>query len=273
MDGCRGSATTLIPLFLPIPSLPGYTRSKLAGLNNSDVPSPYPAGAQLFFRTVTAIHESPFAFKIAFVLCDIAIIFLLFIMQHRAGNGEHWVLAYAWHPLLTTEVAASGHVDIVGVLLLVISAAALGRRWRVTAAITFALAVAVKFLPIVLVPLYWRRLRIRDGALAVVAFGLLYLPFLKGGRIPIGARARRRRHRDGSGGATASSETADAVVLVDRIDRVSDAIAIGRRSLLIARQSVLAGIGLSLARDGRRRASACCRRSAGRFCRRASTWQ
>ena len=51
----------------------------------------------------------------------------------------------------------------------------------------------------------------------------------------------------GSAGATASSETADAIVLVERVDRVVDAIRIGRRSLSIARQSVLAGIGLSLA--------------------------
>ncbi|HSC51478.1 MAG TPA: heavy metal translocating P-type ATPase [Gaiellaceae bacterium] len=50
----------------------------------------------------------------------------------------------------------------------------------------------------------------------------------------------------GSGGATVSSETADAVVLVDRVDRVADAIRISRRALFIARQSVLAGIGLSL---------------------------
>jgi heavy metal translocating P-type ATPase len=54
----------------------------------------------------------------------------------------------------------------------------------------------------------------------------------------------------GSAGATVSSETADAVVLVDRVDRVADAIRIGRRSLSIARQSVLAGIGLSLVAMG-----------------------
>jgi heavy metal translocating P-type ATPase len=49
-----------------------------------------------------------------------------------------------------------------------------------------------------------------------------------------------------SAGATVASETADAVVLVDRIGRVADVIQIGRRSLRIARESVLAGIGLSL---------------------------
>ena len=51
----------------------------------------------------------------------------------------------------------------------------------------------------------------------------------------------------GAAGATVSSETADAVITVDRVDRVADAIHTGRRALHIARQSVLAGMGLSLA--------------------------
>ncbi len=46
--------------------------------------------------------------------------------------------------------------------------------------------------------------------------------------------------------ATVSSETADAVITVDRIDRVADAVSIGRRTVRIARQSVLFGIGLSV---------------------------
>ena len=50
----------------------------------------------------------------------------------------------------------------------------------------------------------------------------------------------------GSLGATVSSEAADAVIVVDRIDRVVTAIGIGRRSLTIATQSVLWGMGLSL---------------------------
>lgn len=51
----------------------------------------------------------------------------------------------------------------------------------------------------------------------------------------------------GAAGATVSSETADAVITVDRIDRVADAVHAGRRALQIARQSVLAGMGLSIA--------------------------
>jgi alpha-1,6-mannosyltransferase len=156
-------------------------------LNNPDLPSPYPAGAQLFFRAVTAIHESIFTLKVAFVVCDFAIVMVLLDILRRSGQGAHWVLAYAWNPLLATEVAGSGHIDIVGALLLLVSVAALGRRWRAVAALAFGLAVAVKLLPIVLLPLYWRRVRMRDGALAALVFGLLYIPFFDHGRIPLGS--------------------------------------------------------------------------------------
>ncbi len=169
------------------PALAGLHTPETRTLNNPEVPSPYPAGAQLFFRAVTSIHESTFALKVAFVICDFAIVFVLLDVLRRTRQGEHWVLAYAWHPLLAIEVAGSGHVDIVGVLLLLVSAASLVRRWRAVAAISFGLAVAVKFLPIVLLPLYWKRVRLRDAALAAIGIALLYVPFLNHGRIPIGS--------------------------------------------------------------------------------------
>jgi alpha-1,6-mannosyltransferase len=169
------------------PALASLHTSETRTLNNPEVPSPYPAGAQLFFRAVTSIHESIFALKVAFVVCDLAIAFVLLDVLRCTRQGEHWVLAYAWHPLLAIEVAGSGHVDIVGVLLLLMSAAALLRRWRALAAMSFGLAVAVKLLPIVLLPLYWKRVRLRDTALVAIVLGLLYVPFLNHGRIPIGS--------------------------------------------------------------------------------------
>ena len=174
------------------PAVQGLHTSETRNLNNPDLPSPYPAGAQLFFRGVCAIQESTFAFKVAFVLCDLAIVFVLLDLLRRTGQGTHLVLAFAWNPLLAIEVAGSGHIDIVGALLLVVSAVALSRRWRAVAAVTLGLAVSVKFLPIVLVPLYWKRVRLSDAAVAVAVVALLYAPFnnhssLNPGRIPIGS--------------------------------------------------------------------------------------
>ena len=176
--------------YLVVPSDPSVKQlhtPETRTLNNPDLPSPYPPGALLFFRAVTAIHESVFAMKIAFAVCEIGIVFALLDLLRSTRQPSHMVLAYAWNPLLAIEVTGSGHIDIVGALLLVISAAALVRRWRAVAALTFALAVSVKFLPIVLLPLYWKRVRIRDAVLAVVVVGLLCVPFLNHGRVPTGS--------------------------------------------------------------------------------------
>jgi alpha-1,6-mannosyltransferase len=169
------------------PAAKGLHTPETRNLNNPDLPSPYPPGAQLFFRAVTAIYESTFALKVAFVICDLAIVLLLLDFLRYSRQGAHLILAYAWNPLLAIEVAGSGHIDIVGALFLLVSAAALRRRWRTTAAVGLGLAVAVKFLPIILLPVYWKWIRIRDAALAAAVVGLLYLPFLNHGRIPIGS--------------------------------------------------------------------------------------
>ena len=176
--------------YIVIPSDPAVNSLHTAetrNLNNPDLPSPYPPGAQLFFRGITGIHESVFAFKLSFVICDFGIAIIVLDLLRSSGRGPHLVLAYAWNPLLAIDVAGSGHIDILGALLLTISLAALARRWRVIAALTLGLAVAVKFLPIVLLPLYWKRVHLRDALFAAAVVALLCMPFLNHGRIPVGS--------------------------------------------------------------------------------------
>ena len=54
----------------------------------------------------------------------------------------------------------------------------------------------------------------------------------------------------GARGSAASSEAANVVVLVDRLDRLAGALRIAHRSRRIALQSVVVGIGLSVAAMG-----------------------
>lgn len=49
----------------------------------------------------------------------------------------------------------------------------------------------------------------------------------------------------GARGASASSEAADVVIVVDRLDRVSEAVSIARRSRRIAIESIVAGMAMS----------------------------
>ena len=175
--------------YLVIPNDPGVKElhtPETRNLNNPELPSPYPPGAELFFRAVTSIQESTLALKIAFVVCEIGIVLVLLDLLRRKQRA-HLVLVFAWNPLLAIEVAGSGHIDIVGALFLLISVAALERRWRTIAAVGLGLATAVKLLPIVLLPLYWKRVRLRDAALAAAVIGFLYVPFLNHGQIQIGS--------------------------------------------------------------------------------------
>jgi len=149
--------------------------------------TPYPAAAQLFFRLVVSIRETSRAMKWALVGCDLLTIWVLLAWLRQTGRSPWLALLYAWNPLVILEVAHSGHIDALGALWIAISAWMLSTGRGMRAAIAFVLAVATKLLPIVLVPLFWRRIRFRDAAAAALVLGALYWPFRSAGTLPLGS--------------------------------------------------------------------------------------
>ena len=152
------------------------------------LPTIYPPAAELFFRAVTTVDESVAAIVVAVVLCDLMTAFLLWRWLVSMGRNPWWVLAYAWHPLVSLEGAGGGHIDLVGTLFVVGAAYALATRRALVASLALGVAFSVKFLPVVLAPLLWRRVRRRDALAAVGVVLLLYLPFTDGTlSLPVGS--------------------------------------------------------------------------------------
>ncbi len=146
----------------------------------------YPPVAQIYFLVVTAVHESITAFRVAALMADLAIMAMLACILQTTGRPIGWTLLYAWHPLIPVEGASGAHLDFAGVLLLLLSWLALIRGRSTYAALAFAAAVLVKPLPIVLAPLYWRRIGVRDAVLAAILAGAA-TAWIARGSLPLGS--------------------------------------------------------------------------------------
>lgn len=85
-----------------------------------------PASQWVFASTGLAIMDdwsdpasSARVFRAVFIGFDLAVIIGLLIALARAGRSPWWAVLYAWHPLSIAEFAGSGHLDSLGIALLV----------------------------------------------------------------------------------------------------------------------------------------------------------
>jgi hypothetical protein len=103
--------------------------------------------------------------KTLFSLADVAVVVLLLA---SGGAGARFGAAlYAFHPLPVTETAGQGHLDALGVALLLASVVYVSRRRPLAAGIAFAAAVLVKYVPLAAFAALARRGKLWFAAAAI----------------------------------------------------------------------------------------------------------
>jgi hypothetical protein len=89
----------------------------------SRVPAAYPPAAQYVFAFSRLLPTEPVVtLKLLLALFDIGTVLLLPGLLLRLRRPPAWTLVYAWHPLIVAEVVARGHLDSIGIFLLVLAA-------------------------------------------------------------------------------------------------------------------------------------------------------
>jgi hypothetical protein len=153
-----------------------------AGINNRDISTIYPPLTQTLFRVVDGLWHSPYAMKILFTLCDLAVIILTLTLLRRRRLPANRILIYAWNPLVLVECAGSGHNDTLALALMLAGLLAVCQGRAAVGMIGLALSFLAKFFAVVLIPAIYRHLgRLRPFLLIPVLIILFYLPYLDAG--------------------------------------------------------------------------------------------
>jgi hypothetical protein len=161
------------------PLLDPYETLQRTLVNNDWMASPYlPVAQALFSLVYRLVPDSPLAFQVVAVLCDLLTGWMVVDLLRRLGLPRAWSLIYFWHPLIVVEFAHGAHVDAWMVLLTIASLWTLiALRSRFTSAVALAAATLTKGLPALLLPVLARRWRWPYILVYLTLIAVVCLPF------------------------------------------------------------------------------------------------
>ena len=168
------------------PRVAGIFPELRARVAHRDLRTVYPPVAQAAFRAAAAAPGGGvLAMKALVAAADLSIGALLFT---SGGTGAGFGAAlYAFHPLAVTESAGQGHVDSLGVALLLAALIFVSRRRPLSAGAAFAASVLTKYVPLAAALPLARRGGWRLVAAAVFVAATIWGLAGRGGVRPTGA--------------------------------------------------------------------------------------
>lgn len=152
-------------------------------ISYKDVPTIYPPLSQVVFAVSTLLAPGSIYFmKFFFVLFDMAVVVLIYMILKNLKQNPLYVVVYAWSPLVLKEIANSGHCDALAICCVMAAMYFALRKQTVFSSVGLGLGVLSKFYPLILCPLFPRKKSYGASiaCLSIIVAG--YLPFFVWGR-------------------------------------------------------------------------------------------
>ena len=156
-------------------------------LNNPELHTIYLPTSQCVFATAAFFisdanadpQTSSRILRFVLIVIELFAIGLILIALKRADRSAWWAALYAWHPLPITEIAGSGHQDVIGITLLMLGlvmfSSAPKKVWQWTIALAIGSLVKPVTVPLAAIMLKgqgWRNWLISVAVGGVVCFAL-----------------------------------------------------------------------------------------------------
>ena len=160
--------------FFTADNLPKPMLAILDRVNYPEIPTLYgPVSQSVFALAYLIFPASLLTLKCLIFSFDIA--GLLLLKRFAANN---FFIFYAWNPLIIKEIAFSAHHDAIGIFFLILALYAYSQKKCLLTASSLGLAVSVKLIALLIVPLMLYRLTPRAWVIFAITVSCCYLPFL-----------------------------------------------------------------------------------------------
>ena len=168
-------------------------------INNKEISTVYPPLMEMVFLAVVTFSESLVTMKLVFVVCDLALLFVLIRLLEAIGQNPMRTLIYAWSPLVIVEISGSGHNDILAIVCLVAANLAIIQQTSFLSILLVTLSGLAKLVGFALSPLFFPWIRSRYRWILPLLTAALTWPYVAAGSaafVGISNYARRWRWND-----------------------------------------------------------------------------
>jgi len=174
-------------------AITGITNSLYAGLNSPDYYTVYPPVCQFIFGLSAKLAAGNIlgniiVIRLVILLAEFGVIIFLHRLASKLTVSPNVVALYAFNPLVIIELTGNLHLEAVMLLFFVLAIYLLVLRKQLFAALSFSLAVGVKLLPLIFLPLLIKRLGLTKSIIFCAVMGatlvVLFLPFYSVDLIP-----------------------------------------------------------------------------------------